>query len=366
MTKDYRELIQPLLDWYPDHHRDLPWRNTTDPYCIWVSEIMLQQTRVEAVKPYYHNFLEQLPDIKSLASCPEDQLMKLWEGLGYYSRVRNMQKAARILVDEYEGRMPADYDKILSLPGIGAYTAGAISSIAFQLPHAAVDGNVLRILTRAREDARVTDEDKTRDCIRTDLEDALREMKTENYGMFNQAMMELGATVCLPKGEARCDECPWNKDCEARKHHTIDQYPVRKKKKARRIEEKTVLLIRDGSRVLIEKRPKKGLLAGLYQFPNLEGQAGEKEIVSYLRELGLDPLRMTEIGQAKHIFSHVEWHMQGYEVRVSDLTGFDIPSEKSKCLLADIEQVSLEIAIPSAFRFYAEQLGLEIGMKNRP
>ena len=243
---------------------------------------MLQQTRVEAVKPYYERFLKALPDVAALAACPEDQLMKLWEGLGYYNRVRNMQKAAVTVTEEYDGLLPADYGKLLELKGIGSYTAGAIASIAYGIPVPAVDGNVLRILTRVATDDTDIMKQSFRSAVEAQLGEMMRELtvpeelrralRDENVpGALNQAMMELGATVCVPNGAPLCEECPWSKMCLARAQGRVMDFPVKSKAKARRIEERTVLVIRDGEKVAIRKRPKKGLLAGLYELPNLSG-----------------------------------------------------------------------------------------------
>ncbi|MFN2925517.1 A/G-specific adenine glycosylase [Lachnospiraceae bacterium YH-ros2228] len=351
----YISLLEPLVDWYKKGHRDLPWRRTRDPYRIWISEIMLQQTRVEAVIPYYERFLKNLPTIRDLAECPEDKLLKLWEGLGYYSRVRNLQKAARVIEEKFGGAMPKDHDAILSLPGIGPYTAGAISSIAFDLPYSAVDGNALRILTRVLCDDRNIGDEKTKKSIMQDMDEAIQS-RTWNFspGDLNQAMMELGATVCLPNGEPKCEICPWKEVCLSRSRGTWQDYPVKTKAKARRIEERTILLIRDGDRVLLKKRPKKGLLAGLYEFPGLEGYVSEKEALHYAKQLGLDPLFIEKGREAKHIFSHVEWHMRSFLIRVASV---DVDKKKEESwLLAELDQARDIYAIPSAFKAYTEFL----------
>lgn len=242
-------LIEPLLNWFAGHARVLPWREEPTPYRVWVSEIMLQQTRVEAVKPYFERFTKRLPDVKALAECPEDELLKLWEGLGYYNRVRNMQKAAIQVMEAYGGKLPADYEELLKLKGIGSYTAGAIASIAYQIPVPAVDGNVFRVLTRVAAD----DTDIMKPSFRTLLEKELREVmhEMETPGAFNQALMELGATVCVPNGAPLCKQCPWNSLCLARKEERIAELPVKTKAKARRIEKRTVLVIRDNDKVAI-------------------------------------------------------------------------------------------------------------------
>ncbi|MCR4674152.1 MAG: A/G-specific adenine glycosylase [Lachnospiraceae bacterium] len=361
MLEDYKleNLVEPALTWFEKNKRDLPWRKDRNPYHIWVSEIMLQQTRVEAVKGYYERFLHRLPTIRDLAECPEDELLKLWEGLGYYNRVRNMQKAAKIIMEDYGGNMPKDYDAILALPGIGAYTAGAISSIAYGISAPAVDGNVLRILCRVSED----DSDIKKEGVKKKLTSLLFPIMPEKSpGDFNQALMEIGAIVCLPNGEPLCDKCPWGKMCQAKCHNSIDRYPVKSKAAKRRIEEKTVLLIMDGDKILIEKRPSKGLLAGLYQFPNLEGYLKRDDVISYVRKKGLDPIFTEPLPEAKHIFSHIEWRMKGYLVKVSDLELYQETVEEPPILI-EKSKIQSEYAIPAAFEKYATYVNLTLGKK---
>ena len=375
------QLAEPLLVWFLDHARVLPWRERPEPYRVWVSEIMLQQTRVEAVKPYYERFLKALPDVAALAACPEDQLMKLWEGLGYYNRVRNMQKAAVTVTEEYGGVLPADYGKLLELKGIGSYTAGAIASIAYGIPVPAVDGNVLRILTRVAADDTDIMKQSFRSAVEAQLGEMMRELtvpeelrrtlRDENVpGALNQAMMELGATVCVPNGAPLCEECPWSKMCLARAQGRVMDFPVKSKAKARRIEERTVLVIRDGEKVAIRKRPKKGLLAGLYELPNLSGALSAKEVLSYVKEQQFAPLRIEKLADAKHIFSHIEWRMSGYAILVEE-AGFAAegepeagkgrtPEEKADgeggLIFVDAWDARERYAIPSAFSAYAGYL----------
>ncbi len=361
MIEDFKleELVEPALKWYEQNKRDLPWRQDRNPYRIWVSEIMLQQTRVEAVIPYYHRFMEALPTIEALAVCPEDPLLKLWEGLGYYNRVRNMQRAAQVMVDSFGGAMPDSFEEIIALPGIGPYTAGAIASIAYDEKVAAVDGNVLRIIARVTED----DSDILKDSTKKRLTKVLNQVMPEAAGQFNQALMEIGATVCVPNGAPRCEACPWKDLCLANKNQTWDRLPVKAKAKARRIEEKTVLLIRDGEKVVLRKRPKKGLLAGLYEFPNLETYKNEQEILSYVKEQGLVPLHIKELPEAKHIFSHVEWHMRGYLVQVADVDSVNQELKGEETLLLELEEIQKNHAIPSAFEKYAALLNIQLGVE---
>ncbi|MBQ8310160.1 MAG: A/G-specific adenine glycosylase [Clostridia bacterium] len=344
------DTVTALLAWYRANRRALPWRETTDPYRIWLSEIMLQQTRVEAVKPYYARFLEAAPTVADLAALDEARLMKLWEGLGYYSRARNLQKAARIVVEQYGGRMPDSYENLLKLPGIGEYTAGAIASIAFGICVPAVDGNVLRVLSRVAGSYEDIAEQATKSAFR----DALAEVVPTDAGDFTQAMIELGATVCVPNGEARCGVCPMVSVCEAKRRGLTDELPVRAAKKARRIEKKTVLLIRDGDRTALHKRPDKGLLAGLYELPNTEGHLGEDEVLSYIRSIGFEPLRLARLEDAKHIFTHIEWHMIAYDVRITP--EFDGYHGASGMLLVPNDEMRESFAIPSAFSAYTKYL----------
>ncbi len=344
---DLSQTVEPLLSWYPDHARTLPWRSDPTPYHVWVSEIMLQQTRVEAVKPYYARFMEALPDVKALAECEEEKLLKLWEGLGYYNRVRNMQEAAKTVVAEYGGSLPADYEKLRALKGIGNYTAGAISSIAYGLPYAAVDGNVLRVITRVSGDTG----DIMKASVRGKIEDRLNEIMPKQAGMFNQALMELGATVCVPNGEPQCGRCPWELFCVARKEELTEQIPVKSKAKPRKIEKRTVFVIREQNHVVLHKRPNRGLLAGLYEFPNVAGMLNEEEALAWIKEQKLLPLHIEKLEEAKHIFSHVEWHMTGYAVRIDELA-----KDRSGMLYVGLDEVKKAYPIPTAFSAYVKYI----------
>lgn len=358
---DLKQLIKPLQNWFQRNARVLPWREHPTAYYVWVSEIMLQQTRVEAVKPYFDRFIRELPDVKSLAECPEDKLLKLWEGLGYYNRVRNLKAAANQIMEQYHGRIPEEYAQLLHLKGIGPYTAGAISSIAYGKSVPAVDGNVLRVISRVTAD----DSDIMKQSVRTHMEKVLHElMNTEENGVipsvFNQALMELGATVCLPNGTPCCQSCPWKEFCEARKQDRIMELPVKKKAKARRIEERTVLIVKDGQQLALHKRASKGLLAGMYELPNTEGYLSETEIIEYVRKMGYMPLRVQKACDAKHIFSHVEWHMKGYIVFLQAKEyGHDAGNE---WIFVEPKETKDQYAIPSAFVKYADYLNLTIGM----
>lgn len=356
MKDRIEHLIAPLLAWYDTGHRILPWREKPEPYRVWISEIMLQQTRVEAVKPYYERFLNTLPDIPTLAEVAEEELLKLWEGLGYYNRARNLKKAAQQIMEAYGGQMPGTYQELLKLPGIGSYTAGAVASIAFGQPVPAVDGNVLRILTRAL----AYDGDILEPRVKKEIEEALLAvMPKERAGDFNQAMMELGAVICIPNGEPKCEKCPWQALCEARVWGSISQYPKKTKKKPRKIEEKTILIIQDANRTALRRRPAKGLLAGMYEFPMLEGRRTEKEVLAYLDTLGLRALRIWRLEDAKHIFTHKEWHMAGYAIRTDELDG--ALKEESGIFFARAEETQEKYPIPSAFSAYARYLKIRLG-----
>lgn len=350
------KIVQPLILWYDKNKRVLPWRENRNSYYIWISEIMLQQTRVEAMKPFFKRFTENLPDIASLAVCPEDRLLKLWEGLGYYNRVRNMQKAAIKVMADYGGKLPADYEALKSLPGIGSYTAGAIASIAYGIPVPAVDGNVLRVLSRIRED----DRDIMKQSVRNQVEaDLLAVMPKKDPGKFNQALMELGATVCVPNGMPHCEECPVARLCGARKAGSMMEYPVKTKAKARRVEKRTILVILDGVRVAIRKRPARGLLAGMYEFPNLEGHLSEQQVLEQVEDYRLMPLRIQKLPESKHIFSHVEWQMIGYAVRVS---AFE-KEKNADLMFVEAAHAEENYAVPAAYGVYARYLNLRLGQE---
>lgn len=349
-------ISQPLLAWYDEKHRILPWREEPTGYHVWVSEIMLQQTRVEAVKPYYERFLKILPDIPSLAGASEDVLLKLWEGLGYYNRVRNLQKAAKVIMEEYGGSMPEEYEELLKLPGIGSYTAGAVASIAFGERVPAVDGNVLRVVSRLCMDSRDIASTQVKKSIERDLKEA---MSKERPGDFNQAMMELGAMVCIPNGSAKCGECPLAELCLAAKEERAEEFPVKMGKKPRSVEKKTILIIRDENRAAIRKRPERGLLAGLYEFPALEGHKTKEEVLSVLKEWGLNPIFIKALEPSKHIFSHKEWHMKGYAVRVDEL--MPVGGAEQGFVFVEPEETERTYPIPSAFAAYTKYLNIRLG-----
>ena len=317
-----------LLRWYRENKRQLPWRDTGNPEDVWISEIMLQQTRVEAVKAYFTRFRSALPTAASIASCPDDTLMKLWEGLGYYSRARNLKKCAAVLLEKHEGQLPRDYHALRALPGIGPYTAGAIASIAYGLPVPAVDGNVLRVW--ARLNARTDDiaAVQTRNSFSSEIEALILEADQSSADFsvsdFNQALMELGAVVCVPNGAPLCLLCPLRSSCRAYAEEKTESIPFRSPKKPRRIEPRTLLIIRDGERFLLQKRPPQGLLAGLYEFPGISGILTETEALTAVRALGFSPVHIQALPEGKHIFTHIEWHMSAWEIQVAEFSDADI------------------------------------------
>ena len=346
-NENLQKIAVPLVAWYRENKRELPWRTDTSAYRVWVSEIMLQQTRVEAVKPYYERFLKVLPTVKDLAEVKEDQLLKLWEGLGYYNRVRNMQKAARQIEEQYGGEFPQTFDEIQSLTGIGSYTAGAISSFAYGIAKPAVDGNVLRVISRLT----ASREDIMKASVRAQIEHAVADIiPQETPGDFNQGLIELGALICVPNGEPKCEICPLAELCQAKEMGIQMELPVKAKSKPRRIEERTVLIFKDAQKTAIRKRPEKGLLAGMYELPNVEGHLTEEEVIDYGKRIGLMPVRLKKLRPAKHIFSHVEWHMIGYEVIVDELE----KDCSEDMIFAGKAEIRKAYPIPAAFSAYVE------------
>ena len=350
---ELREIVEPLLKWYDANARSLPWREEPTPYQVWVSEIMLQQTRVEAVKPYFARFLQELPDISHLAKASEDQILKLWEGLGYYSRVRNMQKAAKIICEEYAGEMPADFGKIRALPGIGSYTAGAISSIAFGLAKPAVDGNVLRVLSRLQ----ASYDDILKQSVKKRMEEQVEQVIPKaRPGDFNQSLIELGALVCVPNGPPKCELCPLGELCLSRKRGIQQELPKKTPPRARRLEDRTVLVLVSDNKAILHKRPARGLLAGLYELPNVEGKLREDQVLAYVRQQGFSPLRIRQLPEAKHVFSHVEWHMLGYLVRMEEPEMKPGQQPGEAFLFVEKEEMEQKFSIPSAFGAYVRYL----------
>lgn len=332
-----------LLPWYRENRRSLPWREDREPYHIWLSEIMLQQTRVEAVKGYYARFLSAVPGIPALAQCDDELLHKLWEGLGYYSRVRNLKKAAQIIMTRYAGVFPQNHAEVLELPGIGDYTAGAICSIAFNQPTPAVDGNVLRVLSRLLDDSSPIDLPETKRRVTGQL----AEIYPKEAGDFTQALMELGATVCGPNRKPECGNCPCRALCLGFQRGSAEQLPVKSPKKERRLEDRTVFIFSCDGAFALEKRPNRGLLAGLWQFPNVPGNLNTEQALSAAEQMGIRPREILREVKKKHIFTHIQWNMKGIYLEVAQTGGgFHWFTE---------EEINTQAALPTAFRQFWER-----------
>ena len=345
----FRAIVQPLLSWYARSARTMPWRlSVPDPYKTLVSEIMLQQTRVETVKPYFERFIRELPTISDLAAADEERLLKLWEGLGYYSRVRNLQKAAQKIVTDYGGKIPADSSVLLRLPGIGEYTAGAIASIAFGQPEPAVDGNVLRVFARLLD----YHEDASSPDFRKMIKDGLKKVYPAGHcSDFTQSLMDLGAVICLP-GHPLCPECPLSAWCSGFREGTAAALPKKKENPPRRIENKTVLILRsaDGLRTALRKRSGKGVLCGLWEYPWLKGFLSKNQVLDYLQSNGFSPLKIRELQPCRHVFSHLEWHMNGWLAECGE------EPQDNSLVWTDAQQMRDERPLPSAFRGFTRQI----------
>ena len=328
-----------LILWYEENKRDLPWRHTDDPYRIWVSEIMLQQTRVEAVKPYYAAFLQEFPTLASLAQADEDKLLKRWQGLGYYSRARNMKKAAEQCVEFHDGKLPKDYRKLQSLCGVGAYTAGAVASFAYGIPVLAIDTNVKRVVARYLAIDAPVGTPQADKPIREFLE---KSIPHDRPGAFNQALIELGATLCGPDRSARCGGCPLMRTCRAFAENRTDTLPLRLPKAERRIERRTPLILAIADGRALQKRGDKGLLPGLWEVPALEGFVDEDGVRAYLEKRGCVPRSIKALPPVRHVFTHIVWEMNAYYVVLDAPGDFAFYSQKER------EQ----LALPSAFKAY--------------
>lgn len=351
------QIAPPLLRWYKSQARILPWREDPRPYRVWISEIMLQQTRVEAVKPYFDRFIRALPSVEALARVPTDELLKLWEGLGYYNRARNLQKAAQEIMARYGGKLPPSYEELLTLPGIGRYTAGAIASIAFSLPVPAVDGNVLRVVCRMIANREDVASEKVKRAVEQKL---MRALPKNAAGEFNQALMELGATVCLPKGAAKCPLCPLKQLCLSYAWEITHEIPVKSPKKARRVEEKTIFLFAHQDKVAFCRRPAKGLLAGMWELPHAQGLLTAEEAEAHAETLGLFPHTLRPLPEAKHMFTHVEWRMIGYAALLKSA-----PSP-SPFRWVGREELAEDIAVPTAFKAYTSKIAEFVGGFGEP
>lgn len=334
------KITSELLNWYQKNKRDFPWRRTKNPYYIWISEIMLQQTRVEAVKVYYERFITKLPTLYDLANISEDELLKLWEGLGYYSRVRNMQACAKKLIASGYENLPNTKEGLLDLPGIGKYTAGAILAIAFDIPSVAIDGNVYRVLGRYYKIKESITKGSTYQIYERKMQQILPDT---NAGDFIQSFMDLGSLICIPKSP-KCSSCPLQNNCKARKTNQMELYPVKEKKKEQRVEERAVYLYRWKDKIAIQKRSAKGLLASMYEFPNELKTVSVIDIENDLLEEGISFLSIYEVGKSKHVFSHIIWYMTGYMIELKEpLLDY---------VWVTLEELNQKYSIPSAFSYY--------------
>lgn len=337
------DITEKLLNWYQKNARQLPWRENPTAYGVWISEIMLQQTRVEAVKQYYIRFMQELPTIKHLSEVSEEKLLKLWQGLGYYNRAKNLKKAAIDVMQNYNGEIPNDYQKLLKLSGIGEYTAGAICSIAFAQPEAAVDGNVLRVMTRLYAD----DRNITEKEVKKQYSDSIKQvLKNTNPSMFNQALMELGAVICLPNGKPKCEICPIQQYCKAYEQNNMTEFPHKTPKKQRKIEQRELFFILCQNKLALHKRAEKGLLSNMWELPNV---LKEENIQQTLQKWGIQSNTIIQMGEAKHIFTHIQWEMEGYFVKTECF------ENNYNFVWVTQEQLQKEYALPSAFREYVKK-----------
>lgn len=337
-----------LLKWHDGHARDLPWCGETDPYRIWISEIMLQQTRTETVVGYYHAFLKEFPDVFALAGADIERVFKKWEGLGYYSRARNLHKAAKMIAGEYGGKMPDTAEGLLKLPGIGDYTAGAIASMAFCRRELAMDGNVTRVLSRVLLERRCVSEAAVRRSLKAAGTALMSELRP---GDFNQAMMGLGNMICVPV-HPKCDTCPVREFCRARQEGVQAELPNLPPKPEKKNLSVGVALVFSGGKVLLVKRPDEGLLAGMWAFPAFEGARNGKDVREALVEMGVDAGRGEKLPDAEHVFTHRVWKMKGWRFEAKQWP------ETENCRMADLRGLD-ETALPTAFRAY-RQAAVEI------
>ena len=339
MPQSLHPIVEPLLQWFRDNKRDLPWRQDHDPYHVWISEIMLQQTRIEAVMSYYARFLDALPNVKALSEVDDDALMKLWEGLGYYSRARNLKKAAQKIMTDHNGVFPPTYAQLVKLPGVGEYTAGAIASICFDEKVPAVDGNVLRVIARVQGSY----ENVLLPEVKKKVGKQLTAIMPDASGAFNEGLMELGELVCLPNGVPLCESCPLQAHCTAYQKDLTAELPVRVKEMKRRRADLSVFIITSPEgRIALEKRPEKGLLSNLYQLPNIEGFYEEEELAARLAQWDLSPIEISFLKKAKHVFTHIDWYMCAYTVTVEQ--------ENDRFLWVTPEELASAYSLPTAFR----------------
>lgn len=336
-----KEIVIPLLEWFKENKRDLDWRKNRTPYTILVSEVMLQQTRVEAVRSYYKRFIEELPNFESLATCSEERLLKLWEGLGYYSRARNLKKCAMQIVEQYNGIFPKSYEQAIQLSGVGAYTCGAVLSLGYNLKYAAVDGNVLRVLTRYTASSLDISLDKTKQYFKTQIE----KIMPNDAGTFNESLMELGATICMPK-IAKCEECPLQHTCKAYQKHQQLNFPIKPKAKEKKVFEYSCLFITDGKKyILIPKES--NLLKGLPSPFLIDRFLTSNEAMEEAERLGFKTKNVTSLNDKKHIFTHQIWFMKGYKLLVENLLDYPCFTES---------QIQNDLSISSCFKKFIEEI----------
>ncbi|PKM51387.1 MAG: A/G-specific adenine glycosylase [Firmicutes bacterium HGW-Firmicutes-7] len=335
-----------LLEWYDNHARILPWRDNPSPYRVWISEIMLQQTRVDTVKPYFEKFMKEVPTIKELAIITEDKLLKLWEGLGYYTRARNLKKAANMVLSNYDGEIPSNVEALQSLPGIGPYSSGAIASIAFGIKIPAIDGNVLRVIARVMANKG----DITNQIVKKEIAEFVnRVLPVQRVGDFNQALMELGATICLPTGIPKCSICPIQEICQGYKLGIATELPLKAKKKTRKVQKKTVFVLHSNNRTAIRQRSEVGLLSNLWEFPHIEGHLSIEECEEVIRKWNISAQTITPMSNCKHIFTHLEWHLMGYFVLIDNI-------EESDFVWVTNDEIKKKYSIPTAFKAYVKYL----------
>lgn len=343
--KEITEFSHKLLDWYHENRREMPWREDPSPYRIWISEIMLQQTRVDTVIPYFNRFMERYPDILTLASSEEEELLKYWEGLGYYSRIKNIHITAKSLVHHHKSQLPKTYDELIKLKGIGDYTAGAIASEAFHQKVAAVDGNVYRVMARLTGDSEDLREGSTQKRLK---EKVVTILPDKEVGDFNQALIELGALICVPRGKPKCEKCPVSQYCKAKDHGKELLIPYKSKAKKRRIENRTVFLLHYEKEWAIVKREEGRFLEGLYEFPSMEGHVDESQVLKWLQERGMEVEHIQSLAQRKVVFSHIEWHLNSYMIRVDQTT--------PEMIFDSISEISLKYPMASAFMSYVKEI----------
>ena len=334
-----KDCVELILKWFLENKRDLPWREDQDPYHVWISEIMLQQTRIEAVIDYYHRFMKRIPSVEKLSEIDEDELLKLWEGLGYYSRARNLKKAACQIMNDYHGHFPNQYADILSLPGIGEYTAGAISSICFNLPEVAIDGNVMRVFCRVND----LDVDVSSPKVKKMIGEEIKKILPQDSGNFNQGIMELGEVICIPNGNPKCELCPLKYHCKAHLNNREALIPRKVFKKEKLEEEYTLFLMKYQNKIAIRKRDS-GLLKNMWEFPNKNGFYTTEEVKDLIPDIQSIQLGITNT----HIFTHKKWFMNSYYIEV------DSPS--NDYLWVTLEELEKNYALPSAFVPFLEDI----------